>query len=160
MKSSNGGKRYISLGYKILLFALIISTVPMLVVDMILYRQASEMVIASEHAAMINSLSHIGTNVETVLSHVDELSVMLIQDVSVRAWLSTPKENATLLARNQLAVEKQLTFSVWNKKLYLLHPDRRTQRRARFHRDHAPARCRRQRAPSAGPAKGPHGLGV
>jgi two-component system, sensor histidine kinase YesM len=115
MNKTKSDKRFISLGYKIMLFALIISTIPMFMADMILYHQASEMVISSEHAAMINSLSHIGANVETILNHVEELSVMLIQDNSVRAWLLTPKEDATLLARNKLAVEKQFTFSVWNK---------------------------------------------
>lgn len=115
MKDERRPRAFISLGVKILLFALIIATVPMLIVDTILYRQASEIVIANEHAAMINSLSHIGTNVETVLNHVEELSVMLIQDNSVRAWLRTAPEDTAQLARNQLAVEKQLTFSVWNK---------------------------------------------
>ena len=92
MKQKKHKKRMFSLSYKVFLTAVAISILPMLIVGTMLFTQSANIVKKNESAAKLNTLAHIGTNVETILQYVDDLSVLLIQDDIVRDWLKTGEE--------------------------------------------------------------------
>ena len=111
MKQKKHKKRMFSLSYKVFLTAVAISILPMLIVGTMLFTQSANIVKKNESAAKLNTLAHIGTNVETILQYVDDLSVLLIQDDIVRDWLKTGEEPDDIMDLKRIALQKRLSFA-------------------------------------------------
>ena len=115
MKRKKNKKRMFSLSYKVFLTAVAIAILPMLIVGTMLFTQSANIVKKNESAAKLNTLAHIGTNVETILQYVDDLSVLLIQDDIVRDWLKMGEEPDDAMDLKRIALQKRLSFCVGNK---------------------------------------------
>lgn len=108
-------KKMFSLSYKVFLMAVLISLLPMMIVGMMLYSRSSDIVKKNESATKMNTLAHIGTNVETIVQYVDDLSVLLIQDDIVKEWLQSTETAEDDSSLERLALERRLSLCVGNK---------------------------------------------
>lgn len=115
MKKSTENRKMFSLSYKVFLAAVLISLLPMMIVGTMLFSQSANIVKKNESTAKLNALVHIGTNIQTIAQYVDDLSVLLIQDDSVRGWLHSDNISDEVRDLKRLALEKQLSFCVGNK---------------------------------------------
>jgi two-component system sensor histidine kinase YesM len=106
-----------SLQYKVLIFMLVLCIVPMVIVGIYAYINASRIVEQKASQADYNTVAQMGNGLEFILEDAQNISVFLIQNDDVRRLLGESPGEVNSLENMQILsrLQRSLTFLIRNK---------------------------------------------
>lgn len=80
-------KKFFSLQYKFFIYFLLLSIVPTIVTGIFSYRQSSKVIISKAKEINNQKLSSVTSNISSIMTHVNEVSHLIIQNDNVKSYL-------------------------------------------------------------------------
>ncbi|MNH96336.1 Sensor histidine kinase YehU [compost metagenome] len=114
-----GGKRFISLQYKILFFILILVLIPLLVVGILSYVKSSEIIRQKVSDSDLNTVSQITQNLEFMFDYFNDTSLFMMQSNEVRQFLKMRLDEDPIVYNEQKSITEQLLTNLPNMKTFV-----------------------------------------
>ncbi|MHB8061978.1 MAG: hypothetical protein ACYDG2_04980, partial [Ruminiclostridium sp.] len=111
-------KKFFSLRYKLWIFTILLSLVPGIVMLTVAYRQNTDVMYDRACESSVNTVSQIGNNLEYIMDDVRALSLYLIQNDDVRAFMNfNSKTEQSTFIKFQTSITDSLMHFVGSKKV-------------------------------------------